>query len=403
MSDDGTTTGIDSELLGVATGLLDEMAEIRRTIHRHPEVGLELPVTQRVVLEALDGLGATVTTGTATTSVVAEIDGGRPGPTTLLRADMDALPMPEETRLPYTSEVDGAMHACGHDAHTAMLLGAARILSERRSDLAGKAVLMFQPGEEGYGGAKVMLDEGLLEDHGTVDRAFAIHVTPVIPSGFLSSRPGALMASATAFEITVRGRGGHASMPHTAIDPVPAACEMALAFQTMVTRTIPAFEPAVVTIAHITAGTTSNVIPDTAVLEGTLRAVSEASNAKALAGLHRVAAGVAAAHNCTFEFRQVGPGYPVTTNDAGAVSEALRVAGDVVGAERTLDMPFPVMAAEDWSFVLQRVTGSMMYLGMAPPGVEHPAPNHSSHMLIDEGAMPIGAAMHVAMAMAPAR
>ena len=399
MSDDGRATGIVSELLGDGTRLLDDMSEIRQAIHRHPEVGLDLPVTQRIVLDALDGLGATVTTGTATTSVVAEIDGGRPGPTTLLRADMDALPMPEETGLPYASEVDGAMHACGHDAHTAMLLGAARILSERRGDFAGKAVLMFQPGEEGYGGAKVMLDEGLLDNHGPVDRAFAIHVTPAIPSGYLSSRPGPLMASATAFVITVTGRGGHASMPHTAVDPVPAACEMALAFQTMVTRTIPAFEPAVVTIARVSAGTTSNVIPDTAVLEGTLRAVSEASNVKALAGLHRVAAGVASAHNCTFEFKHVGPAYPVTVNDGAAADEALRVAGELVGSERAVEMPFPVMAAEDWSFVLQRVTGSMMYLGMAPPGVEHPAPNHSSRMLIDESAMPIGAAMHVAMAM----
>lgn len=390
------------ELREEASGLLGEMTELRRTIHRRPEVGLDLPTTQRVVLDALDGLEAAVTTGTSTTSVVAVIDGGRPGPTTLLRADMDALPMPEETGLPFASEVEGAMHACGHDAHTAMLLGAARLLAEHRSELAGRAVLMFQPGEEGYAGARVMLEEGLLESHGPVDRAFAIHVTPMIPSGFMATRPGPLLASATSFALTVEGRGGHASMPHDAVDPIPAACEMALGFQTMVTRTVPAFEPVVITVASIAAGTTTNVIPANAVLRGTLRAVSESSRAKALEGLHRVAAGVASAHRCTCSFEEVGVGYPVTVNDADAARHTLDVAGRVAGAEHAFEMPFPVMGAEDWSFVLQRVPGAMAYLGVAPPGEEHPAPNHSTRMLLDEAAMPVGAAMHAAMAMAPA-
>ncbi|HLI45290.1 MAG TPA: M20 family metallopeptidase [Acidimicrobiales bacterium] len=401
---DGTTGGAHASaggLIGEAAGLLGEMTELRRAIHRRPELGLDLPTTQQLVLEALDGLGARVVTGSATTSVIAEIDGGRPGPSTLLRADMDALPMPEETGLPFASQVEGAMHACGHDAHTAMLLGAAKLLSRHRAELAGRAVLMFQPGEEGHAGARVMLDEGLLDDHGPIDRAFAIHVTPMLPSGMVATRPGPLLASATAFVITVTGRGGHASMPHDAVDPVPAACEMALSFQTMVTRTIPVFEPAVVTVGRVTAGTTSNVIPETAVLEGTIRAVSESSAEAALEGVRRVAAGVAAAHGCTFSYEQVGEGYPVTVNDPRQAAGALEAARALAGPEGAFEMPYPVMGAEDWSFVLRRVPGAMAFLGVAPPGVERPAPNHSSRMLLDEGAMAVGAALHAAVAMRP--
>ncbi len=248
---------------------------LRRRIHACPEIGLDLPITQAAVLEALDGLGLEVRTGEATTSVVALLQGDRPGPTTLLRADMDALPMPEDTGLDFASRFDGTMHACGHDAHVAMLVGAARLLIARRSQLAGQVLLMFQPGEEGHGGARVMLDEGLLLDHGPVDRAFAIHITPSLPTGQVACRAGTMLAACDEFRIIVVGKGGHASMPHEAVDPVPVACQIVTAAQSMVTRVVPAFDPAVVTVTRIQAGTAFNVIPESVVCDGTVRSVSD--------------------------------------------------------------------------------------------------------------------------------
>jgi hippurate hydrolase len=258
---------------------------------------------------------------------------------------------------------------------------------------------MFQPGEEGYAGARVMLDEGLLETHGPVDRAFAIHVTPMIPAHVVATRSGAILASADAFRVTVTGKGGHASMPHDAVDPVPAACEIVTALQAMVTRRVAAFDPAVVTIASVHAGTTNNVIPEVAVLEGTVRAVSDETRQLVLEGVRRVAANVAAAHLCVAEVEPIAVGYPVTLNTPAQADHVLGVARGVVGESAVLPMPSPVMGAEDWSFVLQRVPGTLAFLGAAPPGVAHPAPNHSNRMVIEEEAMVTGMALHAAMAL----
>src|SRR5687767_3521850 len=240
-------------ILEEARGVADEAVELRRRIHRQPEIGLRLPRTQAVVLKALDGLGLDVRTGERTTSVVARLAGGRPGPTLLLRADMDALPLREDTGLPFASEVDGAMHACGHDAHVAMLLAAARLLARRRATLAGSVLLMFQPGEEGYHGARVMLEEGLLDGGAPPTGAFALHVTHRQAAGVIATRPGPTMASGDTIQILVRGKGGHASAPHDCLDPIPIACEMVQAFQTLVTRRVNVFDPAVLTIAKIEA------------------------------------------------------------------------------------------------------------------------------------------------------
>jgi amidohydrolase len=390
---------VDTSVASDAKGLLADAVEVRRRVHAEPELGLDLPRTQKVVLDALAGLGLKVHTGKATTSVVAVLDGARPGPTTLLRADMDALPMSEETGLPFASRVEGRMHACGHDAHVAMLLGAARLLSGRRAELAGRVVFMFQPGEESYGGAKVMLDEGLLERHGPVDRGFAIHITPELPSGWVATRGGPVMASADEFRITVTGAGGHASMPHNATDPVPVACEIVIALLTMVTRRVPAFDPAVLTIARVAAGTATNVIPDRAVLEGTIRALSDSTRDRVVEEAAHVAEHLASAHRCRAELELLAGNYPVTVNDAASAESALATAATLFGADRTVTLPTPVMGAEDWSYVLQRVTGSMTFLGAAPPGVEHPEPNHSNRFLIDEEAMAAGIALHAAMAL----
>ena len=397
----GAPLGVDvAGLRAEAAAVMGRAVELRRAVHAEPEVGLVLPRTQERVVAALAGLGLAVSVGTRISSVVAVLEGDRPGPTTLLRADMDALAMPEDTGLPFASRVDGVMHACGHDAHVGMLVGAAHVLAARRGVLPGRVVLMFQPGEEGLAGAQVMIEEGLLDRSGPIDRAFALHISSVWESGSILTRPGALMASADSFRLVITGRGGHASMPHDALDPIPVACEVVGAFQSMVTRRLPAFDPGVVTVARVWAGTTSNVIPEEAVLEGTVRAVSEPTRAEARAGVERVAHHVAAAHGCQARLEWTEKPYPVTINDAGAADAALALAAGLVGAGRARLMPSPLMGAEDWSYVLARVPGCMAFLGAAPPGVDHPAPNHSNRMVIDESAMVAGIAMYAAVALA---
>src|SRR3954470_14819127 len=255
----------DADLLAAAYADADRTIDLRRRLHRQPEIGLHLPRTQATILDALTGLPIEVTTGKSTSSVVGVLRGARPGPTYLLRADLDALPVQEDTGLPFASEIPGAMHACGHDTHMAMLLGAARLLAERRDLLIGQVVVMVQPGEEGSHGARYMLEEGLLDvvPEAPVSGAFALHISSTLESGSVNVRPGPMMAAADQWKIVVHGRGGHASEPHAAADPIPVAAEIVLALQSMVTRRVDVFDPAVVTVAHIEAGSTNNVIPDT--------------------------------------------------------------------------------------------------------------------------------------------
>lgn len=388
-------------VLDDARARLDAAVDLRRRIHRHPELGLDNRRTRDQVLDALDGLPLALHEGERTSSVVATLDGDRDGPTVLIRADMDALPMPEDTGLDYASEVDGAMHACGHDAHVAMLAGAAALLTERRGDLAGRVAFMFQPGEEGHHGAKVMLEEGLLDvaaaGAAPVSMAFAIHQTPSIPPGVIATRGGSLLAATNTLRVTVTGRGGHASMPHHALDPIPVACELVLALQSMVTRRVDAFDPAVVTIARIRSGTTVNVIPESATLEGTIRTVSEKTRRAVLDEVRRVADGIAAAHGAEATV-ELEDGYPVTVNDVDAARFTRETAAAVLGDRASVEMPNPVMGAEDWSYVLQEVPGCMAFLGTSPgPGLV--APNHSNRMVLDESAMAAGIAMHAAVAL----
>jgi hippurate hydrolase len=392
------------DLLDAAAAIADDVIAIRRRIHRRPEVGLDLPRTQAVILEELAKVGLEGTKGKALTSVVAVIAGGRPGPTILLRGDMDALPLHEDTGLDFSSEDDGAMHACGHDTHVAMLLGAARLLQDRRADLPGRVILMFQPGEEGMGGAKTMIEEGLLDaavsgGGARPTGALAIHISTRYPSGEIHLKPGPEMAATDVIRITVRGRGGHASAPHQTVDPIAVAAEIVIALQAMVTRRIDVFDPAVVTIAQITAGTTNNIIPETAFLFGTIRSVSEATRAEVRAGVRRVAEGIAAAHAATAEV-DLEPGYPVTINDPAYTAFVTETARALVGPERVVELSAPVMGAEDFSYVLQQVPGAMAFLGARPAG-QDPATapqNHSNLVVFDESAMATGVALYAAVA-----
>jgi amidohydrolase len=389
-------------LLEAARGIQPEVVAIRRRIHRQPEVGLDLPKTQAIVLEELARLGLEGRRGTGLSSVVAVIEGGRPGPTVLLRADMDALPLHEDTGLEFGSEIDGAMHACGHDTHVAMLLGAARLLLERQADLAGKVILMFQPGEEGMGGAKTMIEEGLLDAAGSTapSGALAVHIGTRYPTGEIHLRPGPQMAATDVIRIWVRGRGGHASAPHLALDPIAVAAEIVLALQAMVTRRIDVFDPAVVTIAQITAGTTNNIIPETVFMFGTIRSVSEETRAEVRAGVRRVAEGIAAAHGATAEV-DLEAGYPVTINDPAFAAFVMETARLLIDADKVVQLPAPIMGAEDFSYVLQRVPGAMAFLGARPDGLDPAtAPqNHSNVVVFDEPAMAVGVALYVAVAL----
>ncbi|MEU1006934.1 M20 family metallopeptidase [Streptomyces sp. NPDC005890] len=389
-------------LLDEARRLAPEAVALRRALHRSPEPGLDLPATQRLVLDALDGLGLRIRTGRALSSVTATLTGAADGPTILLRADMDALPVTEDTGLPFASGNPGLMHACGHDAHTAMLVGAARLLAGRRDALAGRVVFMFQPGEEGEHGARHMIEEGVLEASGDrADAAFALHVHPNLPAGAVRLRPGPQMAASDRFRVVVRGRGGHASAPHTACDPVPVACEIVLALQTAVTRGVAADDSAVLSVTRLTAGTATGVIPDTAELAGTLRTLAEPTRRRLHEVIARVARGVAAAHGATAE-ATVETGYPVTANDADFTGFVLRAAAGALGAEAVDVLPAPQMTAEDFSYVLRAVPGAMAFLGACPPGrtpEEAPA-LHSSRMEIDEDVIATGIACEAAVALA---
>ncbi|MEL7207696.1 MAG: M20 family metallopeptidase [Actinomycetota bacterium] len=387
-----------ASLMADATDLLADAVALRRRLHAEPEIGLHLPRTQAQVLDALADLDLEVRTGESVTSVVATMVGDAEGPTILLRADMDALPMPEDTGLDFASTNEGVMHACGHDAHVAMLYGAARLLAARRSELRGTVKFFFQPGEEGYAGAEACIGEGLLQAP-DVDGAFALHISPNMPSGRLSTA-GSIMASADELAIEVRGRGGHASAPHRAVDPIPVAAELILALQAHVTRAVDAFDPAVLTVASIHAGTTGNVIPESAHLSGTIRAVSEGARHRLHDGIHRVAHHVAAAHDCEATV-EITKGYPVTVNDEEFVAFALGVMEDLVGDPRITRMKAPIMGAEDWSYVLQEVPGCMAFLGVCPPGTapHEAAACHSNRMLLDEEAMATGIATHAAVAL----
>ena len=398
-----------SDALAVSRRIGPELVDLRRRLHRIPELGLHLPETQAAVLEALAGIDLEVTLGESLSSVVAVLRGRAPvtgeRPVVLLRGDMDGLPVTEELDVEYASQRPGVMHACGHDLHVAGLVGAARILDELRDSLVGDVVLMFQPAEEGPGGAEPMIAEGLLDAAGRrVDAAYAVHVYSADhPRGTWFGRPGTLMAAADEITVTVRGLGGHGSAPDRTRDPVPVACEIVLALQTAVTRQFSVWDPVVLTVGRIASGTVNNVIPDTAVIEASLRTFSAGHREKGHAVVSQVAQGVASAHGLAADV-WIGNGYPVTVNDVAEQAFAQGVVVDLFGAERWADMVNPEAGSEDMSFVLEEVPGAYLNVSACAHADHLDAEdNHSPRAAFDDAVVPDVAAALAEMALRRSR
>jgi amidohydrolase len=397
---------LEDRLHSDARELAGDMTQLRHQLHRRPEIGLQLPETQRAVLAALDGLPLEISVGTSCSSVTAVLRGtaaagnGGPAPAVLLRGDMDALPVQEATGEEFTSTIDGVMHACGHDLHTAMLVGAARLLSAHRDALQGDVVFMFQPGEEGYNGAGAMIKEGVLDAAGSrVQRAYGMHVvSSKLPRSVFTTRPGTLMASSDGLMVTVHGVGGHGSAPHRAKDPVMVAAEMLLALQAMVTRQFDIFDPVVVTVGSIHAGTKRNIIPAEARFETTIRTFSRAARERIVAASVRLCTSIAEAHGLTADVRY-DTEYPVTVNDVEQAAFASAVAADVFGPDRFTPMPDPEAGAEDFSRVLEEVPGCYLFLGACPDDDADAAEdNHSAYARFADSVMPDGVVLHANLA-----
>ena len=369
--------------------LVTEIVELRRDLHRFPELGFEEKRTSQRVLDYLVGLGLQPQAGIAKTGVMALIEGSHPGPTLLLRADMDALPIQEETELPYASEIPGKMHACGHDHHTAILLGAARILHDLRERWHGRIKLVFQPAEEGPGGAWPMIEEGVLKNP-EVDYALGLHLWSELPYGQLGIQAGPVMAAADTFRVVIRGQGGHAAYPHGTRDPIVAAATLITAMQTIVSRGVDPFQTAVLSVTQIQAGSADNIIPERVDFSGTLRTFDTELRAQLVARLkemvhwHCQAMGVAG----EFSFQE---GYPALVNDASAVARVERAARQQ-GFEI---VPQSTMGGEDMAYYLREVPGAFFFLGAAAAQPERVFPHHHPKFELNEEAIPVGIELFV--------
>lgn len=387
-----------SAWIAAAEAGLPELIALRRAIHADPELGLHCPRTTEKLKAALASLPLEIRDSQRSSGFIARLDGARPGRTVLLRGDMDALPIYEETGLDFASQTHGHMHACGHDTHSAMLASAARILCGWRDRIAGTILFMFQPGEEGMHGARYMIEEGLLDDP-TPEAAFALHVFPNVPGGVVACKPGAMLASADKIGAMISGKGGHAAMPHDAVDPVPIACEAVVALQSYIARRTTFTDPAILSVTRIAAGTTHNVIPDDVELLGTMRTLSDRTRKAVGEAFERIVTKVAEAHGASAG-AWIEEGYPPTVNDPRAVAMVRELVIEQFGSDAYLDMVAPSMGAEDFSYVLQKVPGAMAFLGVAPPGDDAAsrAPLHNPGMMVDEAVLPRGVAMHCAFA-----
>ena len=384
------------ELLDAAHSIGPELVMDRRAIHQNPEMAYKEVQTAALVADRLRELGFEFETGVAQTGVVALLEGAKAGKTVLLRADMDALPLEEEADLPFTSANKGVMHACGHDGHTAMLLGAARLLAERRESLNGSVKFMFQPAEEGGAGALRMIEAGLLENP-QVDAAFALHVDALTYAGQISVKSGPTHASADTFQIKILGKGGHAARPSMTVDPIVIASQVVMALQTLVSREVSPTEEAVVTVGSLQAGTTFNIIPDTAVLRGTVRTYSEDVQAHIEKRIAEMASGIARAMrgDAEVDYRRL---YPPNVNHSDG-AETVRVAARRLLPDGGLLEDVAAMGGEDFAFLMQRVPGAMFRLGVRRPEWDEPKSLHSASFELDEDALPVGTAVLAATAL----
>ena len=397
----GTTL---KDLATEAANYLDPLREVRRDIHRRPELGLQTPKTLERVFASISELGTEIIRSDTMTAAVVRIRGEKPGSTVVLRADLDALALQEDTGLDYASEVPGRMHACGHDLHAAIAVGAIHLLVTHKAELAGEVLFMLQPGEEGYRGADLMLEEGALEEaSGDLVGAYALHVTTSQPLGHFTTRPGTLMAAAATLDVTVHGSGGHGSAPHLALDPNQALAEIITGLQTMVTRRFSAFDPVIITVGWLSGGErgTSNVIPNTASFGATVRTFSEANLAAVEKYSAELITGIAAAHGLSAETSFSVVTVPLV-NDPEHVALAGQVAAEMFGPDRFSLAENPIGGAEDFASVLRAVPGAFVFVGACPPELDPAtAPyNHSNLAMFDDSVLPDASAYLAALAFA---
>jgi amidohydrolase len=382
----GVAADLDERIRAEVDRTREEVTETRRVLHRHPELSLQERDTAELVARRSADLGFTVRTGVGGTGVLADLDSGRPGPTLMLRADMDALPIVERgDHRVVTSAVDGVMHACGHDGHVAMALGAASALVGLRDSWGGRIRLCFQPAEETASGAMPMIDDGAAEG---VDRVLGIHLWAPLQTGRVAVKSGVIFGSADSFSVTIQGRGGHGGMPHTAIDPVVVTAQVILAIQTIISRETSPFSPAVITIGRVTAGTAFNVIADSAELLGTTRAIEAGERDRLLQRIAEIATAVASGYGAQAIFWR-GSGCPPVVSDA-ATAELVRNAAAATVGDDHVDIAVPLTVGDDVACFLERAPGCYFLVGAGHPELGPVPPHHSADFDIDEAALPVG-------------
>jgi hippurate hydrolase len=371
-------------ILNSIAGFENDMAKWRRHLHQNPELGRDCYKTAKYIQERLKEFGITeIHTGYASTGIVAIIEGKASGRTIGLRADMDALPIKENTGMSYSSKNEGVMHACGHDGHTTMLLGAARYLSETRN-FSGRAALIFQPDEEATGGAEAMVEEGILEEF-NIEEVYALHNTPSHDVGVMYTRPGPIMAGADSFTVEIQGKGGHAAYPHEVKDPIVAAISIAQSFQTIVSRNNIPSDDLVISITQVHSGTTDNVVPEIAYLNGTVRTFDLSVQEMVIKRMEKIISGLAMSFevNAKLNYQK---GYPPTINHEEATNFAIGVAEDVCGSDQVLTSVSKEMGAEDFSYMLQKRPGAYLFMGIGDGAGLH-NPNYD----FNDAAAPVGA------------